>query len=610
MEQPQLPFHHRHFPHFIKWGKAFGWKFAHLYLPFVIHYMTDKYEDRRHHVVIDTIYAVITFVLVAANIGLGVWYLNYFTPADLDVRVFTAAEVVSGEPTDVVVSYVNGGQVIENVKIDVYLPEGFVPAAQNNAPLHAELGTMDKGDTGRIDLSGVVFGSIGKSYEVRVLTTYTSIGREWHEVTEYTFIVVDSSLVVSVEFPETVAYGMPVQGVITYNNKSRISRKDTQFEFRLPSQFVLTSITHKKHELYYDAGSNSVSLPLIKGNSKGTILVNGYFRQVYGEDESGDQSIELGVSVTSGIESDLIETIEPFFEGQSGDSLAVVEPRVFLGMTGSSALDFGETGVYTVSVRNRGDWDMDNVQLVADVIGAAMVPSGATATLTSPSGTIYHSVPSAGSRITLPVISSLKKGEAATMTLRIPTQVVDGQQITSAVTVSGQAHSPDIDTNIPIASVSAETRFNSRTAFAGYTIYFGPNNEQIGYGPYPPQAWQTTALRAAFSLQNLNNRLENVTIRTTLPSQVEWTGFFSVTAGTTLHWDPAGRTVTWNIPGLEPQQSSYGAQFEVRFTPNHEQVGLQPWIVGQSTLTATDSFTGKGISRYLGPVVIPVAVVE
>lgn len=610
-EQPQLPFHHKHLPHLTKWSKFFGWKFMNLYFPGFVHYFTDKYEGRRHHLIIDTVYSLITFILLAVNIGLGVWYYTHFTPAQMDMRILTAAEVVSGEPTEVVVQYVNGGRKLEDVQLEVYLPGGFVPEDPEEEPATAQLGTIGQGQDGSLNLSGVVFGSVGEKYTVRAVLSYTSLGRRHSEVAVYTFEVVGSSLEVHVDFPKNVVYGVQVEGSISYINYSRIKRKNTEFTLEFPTNFILTSVLHKKTELVYDGERKLIALPVIKGNSSGKIRILGYFKRVYGEQPSGDQQTSFLVSVTSGIESSLIEEVELFYEGESETHVAVVEPRVYLSSTGTTSANFGEAVTTTITVSNNGDRMVKDVQLYAQISGAPLSPSGATASTTSLDGTLYYSrLGTSPTGITLPTIRKIKPGTSATVRLTIPTYAVDTYHPTGTITVHGTAHSPEIATTIPIAATSWTTQFNSQLFFSASAFYFGPQQEQLGYGPYPPRAWDTTALRVAFSLRNINNELSNTQVSTVLPPQIEWTGLQSVTAGTSMYYDPATRTVTWEIPSLAPQSQSYGAQFEVRITPNHLQIGLQPHLTESTSISASDAFSGAIISQYHGAVALPVAVIE
>ena len=76
-----------------------------------------------------------------------------------------------------------------------------------------------------------------------------------------------------------------------------------------------------------------------------------------------------------------------------------------------------------------------------------------------------------------------------------------------------------------------------------------------------------------------------------------------------LNYNSSTREIEWTIPSLNPQQTAYGAQFEIRFTPNHLQVGLRPHLLESAAITAKDAFTGVELSQTAPAVLLPVAVV-
>ncbi|MFH1537180.1 MAG: hypothetical protein ABID45_04275, partial [Patescibacteria group bacterium] len=136
--------------------------------------------------------------------------------------------------------------------------------------------------------------------------------------------------------------------------------------------------------------------------------------------------------------------------------------------------------------------------------------------------------------------------------------------------------------------------------FTANSAYYSSEGEQIGYGPYPLEAGSATALRIFWKVQGTTNNLNNVTVQTTLPSQVEWTGMSSVSDGTAMAYDPVTRTVTWHVSDLEAFSYPKGANFEVRVYPNSGQIGQNINIINDSKLTARDSFTGIILTRYFG----------
>jgi hypothetical protein len=377
----------------------------------------------------------------------------------------------------------------------------------------------------------------------------------------------------------------------------------------MPAHFVLTRVVQNNQELPYDPATHGITLPRIAGGEAGEIRVEGYFSRALANTLAGDQQTEFKVTVSGGVESRFVDGSTIFIEGSGATEISVVNPRVELAMGGSSAVNFGETAIFTITANNVGDRRVEQISLRASLSGSPLSASGANASVASPTSSFTSfALGSANGTLALPVIDALEVGQSATITLRLPTAVLAGNQVSASVSVAGEARSPEIDTVIPITAVSREVRFNSQVSAGASVFYFGPNFEQLGYGPYPPVAWEVTAFRVGLRISNLNNPLTNVRIQTTLPGQVDWTGFSSVTAGTTIGWDPASRTVTWQIPRLDPQSQAVGAQFEVRFLPNHLQVGQSPQIIQATTITAQDSFTGSTIVRTLAPVASPAPV--
>ncbi|MEA1878756.1 MAG: hypothetical protein U9N86_18080, partial [Bacteroidota bacterium] len=168
----------------------------------------------------------------------------------------------------------------------------------------------------------------------------------------------------------------------------------------------------------------------------------------------------------------------------------------------------------------------------------------------------------------------------------------------------------DLDVTTYSQSSSSQVVFNSDLTFEADAEYYGNDGEQIGYGPYPLKAGETTAIRVFWKVSNFSNNLSNVTIQSQLPSQVEWTNFTSVSEGSAITYDPSTRKVTWHVSNLEANTHPQGANFELRITPNFQQVGQYINITHDSTLSALDSYTRQVLYRFQGPARLEKPVIE
>ncbi len=571
----------------------------HLHFPIMVHYLTDKYEDRHHHLVIDIIYAVVTFVFVGANLGLGVWYWRYFTPADIDLRVFTTANVTSGEPMNVSVLYLNANRDLEDVTIDVFLPEGFVTGSDRTAQeVNYELGNVMRYADGTFDIVGVVFGNVGETYDAKVIAGYTSYNRRQYETAVRRFKVVDSSFDVQVDFPEAATYDFVTPWTIGYKNNGSVAMDDVSFDLDVPDDFTVESVTVNGATYSYAAGQ-PVAVGSVDAGEEGIVELTGTFHQPSEEVLFGDQQVQVSVRAHATVVNQQLQASVPVEHGVSHGVVRVIAPRVAATVTGDNVTAFGENVDTTVTLKNTSDNPVENILLRANTTSPATVNG---ARVNGEPATIE------GADIVFPIIARLEPGAETAFTLSLPTDVSSEQSVTSQLHITGAGFSPDLQSTIPIASVSWDTTYESQITLSAEALYTGPNGEQLGYGPYPPEAWEVTALRVVLRLQNLNNPLSSVRVRTTLPGQVEWTGLNSVSAGTTLAWDPLTRAIDWTINSLDPQSQVYGAQFEVRFTPNHEQVGLSPQLTSDVTITAIDQFTATTLTTSAPGVESPVIV--
>lgn len=609
-------FHHRHLPTLTRWSVLFFWKWAHLHFPIIVHARTDKYHKKLHHLIIDIVYAAMTFVFVAANIGLGVWFYLYFVPAHIEIHVSTPKTVTSGTRTALTVAYADPNKTIDDVDIGIYVPEGFLitdPEKQKgDDEAHFDVGALQHGQAGVVGVTGIVNGSVGDSYEVRVVSSYSYLNHRQYETVVHRFTVDETALDVSIDFPKAIVSNRVIPWKMMYNNTADVDYKQVMMTVQIPDGFTTTLSGALQQGVSYDSAKKMVIVDRIPAHSSGEIDLQSVFSGVAAVDASSDgqgASFELSVAVAAGIGAGVDPASTLVFSHGTVTLIArVIEPLVAVAVSADEHVDFGETIHARVTVQNSGTEEVTNVQLYGVLSGLPVSPSATTVTLEGTSNTV--SGVNDDGRLVFPLLSSITPGAEVVYTVVIPTRAVSGERLSSVFTVSGEATVPSLDTVMPIIEQSVQTKYNSRVQLSSESLYYGPSSEQIGYGPYPPTAGEVTALRVILKVQNANNSLSNVRVQATLPSQVDWTNAYSVSTGTQMTWDEAARTITWTIANLSPATSTYGAQFEVRFHPNSLQVGLMPYLVSSQQINAYDTYTGQSVYQTASPVKIPVAIVQ
>lgn len=603
----KLRAHHRHLPNITRWTRFVVWKWMHLFFPMAIHFLTDKYEDRRHHLIVDTIYAVIVFVLIASNVALGWWFYLYLVPADVDIEVYTPFEIVSGNEIFIDAEYYNQNRDVEDLVLEFYLPEEFVTEAGEQV-IAIEQGDVAQSYFGNEEVYGRIFGDVGEEFTVRVVASYTSASRRRYETVVHTFVVTDSNFEVEWDLPNAVTYDVPVSTTIQYTNNTNFDRTDVQLNLAMPGDFVVTAVNEGDIQLAYDPKNPIVTVPFVAAGESGTVQVRGVFSQsVSARDTTiiGDQQQPFTVSVVTTPEGEGVEHIGSLSAGSTTTGVNVVYPRLTVSLTGGDVVNFGETAYTTATVSNVGDEKAENIQLRASVLG---LPTSINNVVTIIDGIVVDSTIE-GSVLVVNTGRSLAPNEQLQVVFSIPSSIIDGQRLTSRLFVEGLAEIPVLEATIGIPSTSHQTKYNSRINVSAAIMYYGPDGEQLGYGPYSPEPWEITALRVVARVDNKNNPLSDVKVHFTLPGQVDWTNFFSVSAGTALTYNAETHEVEWNIPSLNPSDTGYGTQFEIFLEPNHLQIGLKPHIVQSMDISATDTFTGDRLYQVHGSLSLPVAIV-
>ncbi len=604
------PFHHKHLPVLTKGTKSIVWTILHLYFPFIVHFLTDKYKDKHHHLIVDTIYAAVSIVLFTVNAGLAVWFFLYFTPANVEVHIFSPTELTNGEESSFLITYLNNNRNIQDVEMDIYLPEEMVISDTSEMDTHLDIGDLSSYSHGMARIEGVIYGNVGETYSLRTITSYTYLGRRQFEVEAHEITIIDSKFETAVSFEEVTSYESEVNGTVTYNNMSPSDYDEVVFTLDYPSYFSISSVQQESETLNYDHEKKQIVLTSVQPNEEGVINFVGTFHFPDGEQTlSGDALIEIGV-VASTRSNTVLSSDTYISHGTERTAIEVLAPSVVILLTGQETMHLTDDFIATVIVYNVSDNPVEQVNVEAEFEGTPLLLDDIRVRDYGEETILLEDIEREEMKVTFPEQKVLEAGAQKRWMVTVPTALVEDKDITSSMKVSGTMLSTEHNASVAIQEESVETKYFSYIDLSSEAVYYGPNQEQLGYGPYPPEPWETTGLRILLSLVNTNNTLSNVHIQATASDQTEWTGSHSVTTGTTLAWDEEKSVIDWFIPSLDPQSDAYGAQFEIRFTPNHLQVGQTPHIISNVEITADDTFTEEQIRITADAVDIPVTVSE
>lgn len=572
-------------------GHWLGWRILHLFFPTVVHYLTDKYQNRHHHLVVDTFYATIAIILITINVALGIWWGKIFTPVDVTVGVELPETIQANAPVDIEVLLQNGEEEVEQITLLVELPAGLEPTnpehldhiiGPDDHVIEIAVGDLAKHEVKTISIPAWYVGDVGRQQKVRTFVTYTHFQHEWEVTHGASFTATSSSLTFNTDLPEQVLNNQDFSWQIDFQNTSTQPITDLIFDLTLPADLSIQNVEGGE----YSATDQTVKLSEVAPGTQGVINITSAFHETF---DSNKQ-----ISVTAFIPG---HTGRLFSQGSQDVGANALRPSISLSVTPNrSAVNLGEIIYYTINLKNVGDADLSHFIVTAYLDGEAFNLAGAYG-----KGAVRSN-----DTLTWTLAESIAPGETQQLTFSVPTKAsLTDHNLSVRVDVSAQATISDIEVKTISQIASSEVKFNSNMTLTTSVVYTGPSGEQFGYGPWPVQANQISAVRVFWSIKNVNNQVNQAVVSTTLPGQVEWTGHSSVSYGSGLTYDESTRTVSWTVGSLPADGRTLGVSFEVRVLPNVLQVGKNIRLTNETILSGIDSFTGVALARTAAPVMTP-----
>jgi len=191
-------------------------------------------------------------------------------------------------------------------------------------------------------------------------------------------------------------------------------------------------------------------------------------------------------------------------------------------------------------------------------------------------------------------LKTLPGGEDASIDLSVPMKSEGAERIVLRAearvkTVGG------IEINRTIESSAITIRIASDLSGHASAAYFDVSGSPVGSGPLPPTVGQTTTYRVTWIVANALNRVEDLVMVAPIPSDAQWAGLVSASAGSVTH-DTVGNRVRWAIGSMSANGAPVVAVFDMKATPTLADVGTFLDLLGAASITAVDAETGTTLS--------------
>ena len=550
------------------------------------------------------IFSIIAVVALAA--AGGAWFfLSRPVPAPAVSMGFAVPpQVPVGDPFALSVLYTNSSTVpLRNASLAIGLPAGVFFAGQP-ATQQAEtvqIGDVAPGYSGTESISLVAAATAASVVHVSSTLSYAtdaSKGKLFSTSAGTSLAVGSPVLNLAISAPTNVFAGQDFTSVISYQNASAHALSGVTISLQYPQGFSFVAATPTPAF----PGNSSWNIGSLPQGGTGTITVAGSV--------SGKTSALYSLSGTA---AENISGTTYTVAAQAANIAIMTSPlavSAVLDNTSNYVAGLGDNLDYTITYANTSNVTFHNVAVTA-VLSGAMFDLGSVqskAAFNSKTNTLTWYPANT------PALASVAPGTTGTLDLRITTKsafpIVTSTDKNFTLGLHLGIASPTVPPGTTATSTSASADITNkvggmlRVAATGYR--YEPTVAIRNSGPYPPKVNQPTTYTIHWDLTNYATDASNVTVSAYLQSGTTCTGEIMSNISAEPVCDPSTGEVTWTIPGVAAGTGIIGkpleAVFQVENTPAVNQVGQTITLLGKTTVSGTDVFTGNTLTASADPI--------
>ena len=538
--------------------------------------------------------SVVFFVGSAAISSFFLFSTPAISPQNVEIEIQGPATIGGGEELGLQITITNRNPVsISLVDLIVEYPDGTRATNDINKELrrHREaLGTIVPGDRVRRTVRSVLFGKENSIRNIKVIVEYRveSSNAIFFNEANYQLALSTSPLSLVVETLKEAISGQDVKFTATITSNSKDVIKNVLLQVEYPFGFEFKFATPKPEfadRLWYlgDIPPEGEKKIEFGGTLVGQDGEERIFRFATGLQSDSDPN-RLGATFINISETLLVKrpfiTIDLALDGDTEDNFVArpsgeVRADIFWTNNLPTQIFDGE-----IEVKFKGDV-IDKRTIIAD--------KG-----------FYQSVTNKilWDRQTNSSLATIPSGQSDQVSFRFtPLGLSSGipfrnPEIEIDVSVKGKRLS---DAQVPeeiISTLTRKIRISTELVLTPRALHFtGPFKNS---GPIPLKAEQDTTFTIVWTVTNSSNKVEGAQVVATLPSYMQWMGAV-VPIHEQVSFNPIGGQIAWTLgdisAGVGGATAAREIMFQVSLLPSLSQVGDNPVLINEQTITGFDTFT-------------------
>ena len=553
--------------------------------------------------------AAILFFICA--VGFFAYYFTFgggalsASPSNIDIAVSGPPEVQSGGITELQVVVTNRNTVpLELSSLVVNFPSGTRSAADlstDEPTLEQDLGTIAPGASVQGEIPAVFSGVAGQEADVKLQLQYHLSGSNaiFTASSDYGLTFGSSPLSIAVDGNSQTVSGQPVQFTVNVASNATEPINGALLSITYPFGFKLTSASPPSSAPGLWALGN-----LNPGQSR-AVTLQGVLTGSPGDQRTFQIVAGTGKTATS------TTVATPL----SSESYAMNITSSFLGLAISvngasttTTVSPGESVSVTINYTNNLPTAIQDAVIVAKLSGAQINGSSVLSTngfYRSSDGSMYWD-----QTTTNGLLSSIPAGGSGSLkfSFTAPSSAMLASATNPTIVISLSAAGQRTDqSGVPQnlqAALSETIGITTDLEMAAQGLYYA--NPFSSTGPIPPKAGTETTYALVFTVTNTTNEIMDAKLTAALPPYVRWLGTYSP-PNENISVNPDDGTVTWNLGTIAPGVGVNGAParqaaIAIGFTPSTSQIGSQPPLLENITLTGVDASSSQPISQTVNNV--------
>ncbi|MDD4289987.1 MAG: hypothetical protein PHH83_01780 [Patescibacteria group bacterium] len=550
---------------------------------------------------------ILICVLVVSYLGWN--FFNNFKPLSgtgVAVEIFGDNSVISGDRLRLTIKYQNKEQVkVKNVELRLNYPEGMYYISSSKDPDNLgvnlwKLGDLDPNEDGKINLEIQVIGNLNDNLNLGATIAYEPVNFSsiFESKLDYNIEIEKINFELNIESPSELGNNNRIEYKIIYKNISNDKLSDARIRFEYPIAFVLSEINAASLE---QSAENIWNLGQLEKDASGEISVMGFLDTTSNTSSTFNAVIEIkslyGLENISG--QNAVSEWIPYVKISKDTTIIPSDVPLKIIINNNpidSALSWGDELKYEISYKNNSENPITNVAIsvkldskyldintLNDVFGGDFDEDNLVLTWDK------NSVPS---------LAKLEKGQEGKFNFSIKLNKFDNKYIGSDdYLVKSEAkltYEDSLSKDKESTSNFIINKINSPIEISAKARYYD-NSNAVGSGPLPPVVGETTTYEIVWQLKSLISDLNDITIKTILPPNVDW-GEGNTNGSGNIVYNSQTREIVWQIDKLY-KGNDYIVQFNVLLTPDKSQKDKIVTLINQTNLSGIDSSSDSKINK-------------